>query len=227
MASNDTLPKAQLVFGVPVIGPQGVAATLTTTAQQVLAFDAVRRGVIFANPGTETVYLAPVNLAGQPVAGAVQIYPQEQWELFADPPVSVNTAWKAWVAVGPTAPLTILNFTDINAVGGNANGPLPQSTLNMEVPIVSPLASGVTVSAASVTAIGSNIVRRGISFFNGSDAVMGVAPSNLAASIGAGSLIVLPGQTRQVFAKGNLKVNCGWNAFAQGSNKPLTVLEHV
>jgi hypothetical protein len=230
MASNNTLPMARLTSGVPVLGPVGIGFSLGTAWQQVLAFDAVRRGVIFANPSSDTIYVAPANLSGQQIAGAVAIFPQEEWDLFADPPISVNTAWMAWAATGPASAFTVLNFTDQNVLGSpnNANGPLPQSNLSFDVPIVSPLATGISLATSSVTAIGSNPVRRGIAFHNPGLVPVAVCPANLSAAFGPGSIIVLPGATKRIFAKGNVKVNCGFNAIAQsGSNNPLTVLEYV
>lgn len=227
---NGVLPMSRLSYGVPVLGPVGLGFSLGTVAQQVLAFDAVRRGVIFANPSSDTIYVAPTNLAGQSIAGAVEIFPQSEWELFADPPVSVNTAWKAWAATGPSSAFTVLNFTDVNALGNvsDANAPSPLANLNYDVPIVSPNAYGTSLGTVSVAVIGPNPVRRGIVFHNPGTIAVAVCPANLSAAFGPGSLIVLPGDTKRVFAQGNLKVNCGWNAIAQsGANNPLTILEYV
>jgi hypothetical protein len=230
MAPNSTLPMSRLSYGVPVLGPVGIGFSLGTVWQQVLGFDAVRRGVIFANPSSDTIYVAPVNLASQQVAGAIEIFAQEEWDLFADPPVQVNTAWMAWAKTGPSTAFTIFNFTDVNTLGNpnNANALQPQANLNYDVPIVSPNTGGVLLGTASASAIGANPVRRGIAFHNPGTVEIAVCPSNLSAAFGPGSLIVLPGATKRVFAKGNVKVNCGWNAIAQsGSGNPLTILEYV
>ena len=224
------LPLADLAHDIPVLGPTAVGfATLNQVWIQVLAADTGRRGLIFHNPGANNLRVAPANLGSQPSAGqgALLIYPQEEVVLFpGDEHVNVNAAWMAWTDAGSSQPITILNFTDSFA----GTPPQPLASLSQGSGIESPKASGVLLANASAPAIGFNAQRRGITLHNPGTVELGVCPANLAAVIGAGSLILLPGATKTIMAqpKSRIRVNCGWNAIAQsGSNNPLTVLEHL
>lgn len=224
------MPLADLAHDIPVLGPIGVAVSgLGTVWQQVLGSDVTRRGVVFHNPGTADVLVAPANLASQPAsdAGALRIYAQSDLELFTeDEHQNINTAWMGWVDAD-SGILSILNFSGTNA---SVPAPMPLASLNQGSSIVSPRGSGVLLGAASAPAIGANPQRRGITFHNPGSAVLAVCPANLAAAIGAGSIILLPGQSRTYMAKpkSRVRVNCGWNGIAQsGSNNPLTILEHL
>jgi hypothetical protein len=216
---------AFLSHDVPTLGPIGVGnATLGTVWQQVLAADAVRRGVWFHNPGTNILRVAPANLAAQNNAGALLIYPQTDQSIFAtDPLMNVNCAWMAWVDVGSNQPISILNFTGANL---SVPSPQPLAQLNVDVPITSPLTYGVALATTSISVIGANRVRRGIIFHNPGTVNLFVCPANLVAANGAGSFTLLPGQTRQFLASGGIRVNCGWNGIAASSSgNPLTVME--
>jgi hypothetical protein len=224
------MPLADLVHDIPVLGPIGVAVSgIGTVWQQVLGSDATRRGVIFHNPGNVDVLVAPANLSSQPAtdAGALRIYAQSDLVLLSeDEHQNLNTAWMAWVD-GGAGVLSILNFSGVNA---SVPPPMPLASLNQGSGIPSPLASGKLLAAASLAAIGANAQRRGITFHNPGAVNLAVCPSNLVAAIGAGSIILLPGQTRTYMAKpkSRIRVNCGWNAIAaSGTNNPLTVLEHL
>lgn len=224
------MPLADLAHDIPVLGPIGVAiASITTVWAQVLARDVTRRGVIFHNPGSVDVLVAPANLGSQPAtdAGALRIYAQSDLELFAeDEHQNINSPWMAWVD-GGSGILSILNFTGTNA---SQPAPMPLASLNQGSSILSPLGSGVLLGTASAAAIGANPQRRGITFHNPKTVTLAVCPANLVAVIGAGSIILLPGQTRTFMAKpkSRIRVNCGWNAIAQiSSNNPLTILEHL
>lgn len=224
-------PLASLVYDVPVLGPIGVGvATLGTVWQQVLDFDANRRGVIFHNPGSNNLYVAPRNLSAQPPsgAGALLIYPQEEAVILAENEHdNVNTAWMAWVDQGVNQPISILNFTGTNQ---SVPAPQPLASLRQGSSIASPVASGILVGAASAPVIGANPVRRGITFHNPGTVILALCPDNLTAVVGAGSIILLPGQTKTFMTKpkSRIRVNCGWNAIAaQAGSNPLTVLEHL
>lgn len=223
-------PLADLAYDIPVLGPIGVAVTgLNTVWQQVLGPDVTRRGVIFHNPGSVDVLVAPANLNSQPAtdAGALRIYAQSDMVLLAeDEHENINIAWMGWTD-SSTGILSILNFTGTNA---SVPAPMPLASLNQGSSILSPRASGILLGTGSVPAIGSNAQRRGITFHNPGTVNLAVCPANLAAAIGAGSIILLPGQTRtyQAKPKSRIRINCGWNAIAQSSsNNPLTVLEHL
>lgn len=224
-------PLASLVYDVPVLGPIGIGfATIGATWQQVLGFDATRRGVIFHNPGTVDLLVAPANLSSQPAngAGAIRIYAQSEAVILAENEHdNVNSAWMAWSDGGTNQPISILNFSGTN---NSAPAPQPLASLRQGSSINSPSGSGVALGTASAPLIGANPVRRGITFHNPGNVILGFAPANLAASIGAGSIILLPGQTKTFMAKpqSRIRVNCGWNGIAQsGSNNPATVLEHL
>lgn len=224
-------PLASLVYDVPVLGPIGVGfATMGAVWSQVLAFDATRRGVIFHNPGTFDLLVAPSNVGAQPAsgAGALRIFAQsEQIILAENEHDNVNTAWMAWSDGGTNQPISILNFTGTN---NSVPAPQPLASLQQGSSINSPNGSGVLLGTASAAAIGANPVRRGISFHNPGSVNLALCPANLVAAIGAGSIILLPGQTKTFMAhpKSRIRVNCGWNArAATGSNNPLTVLEHL
>lgn len=223
--SNSLQPLASLVNSTPILGPIGIGvSTLGTVWQQVLPADSNRRGLIFYNPGTNNLRVAPVNLAAQANAGAFLIYPGEMFELFAaDEIANINSAWMAWVDTGSNQPLSILNFTGTNA---SVAAPQPMANLNYGVPIQSPLTYGSTLGAASASVIAANPVRRGILFHNPGTVNIAVTPANLVAVIGAGGITILPGQTKEIRARGLIRVNCGWNGIAAsaGSN-PLTVAE--
>lgn len=226
------LPLADLAHDIPVLGPIGVGiGTLGTTWAQVLAADSQRRGVVFHNPGANNLRVAPANLSVQPSSGqgAILIYPDEEFELYADDEhMNCNQAWMAWVDTGSNQPISILNFTGNNPAV--TNPPMPLAQLNQGSGITSPLGTGVLLGTASATAIGANPQRRGITFHNPGTINLAVCPANLAAVVGAGGIILLPGQTKTFMArpKSRIRVNCGWNAIAaSSSNNPLTVLEHL
>lgn len=224
-AFNAPMPLAGLSNAIPVLGPIGIGiATLGTTWIQVLPADAGRRGVLFYNPGANNLRVTPVNLAVQGNAGAFLIYPGEWLEFYADDlSVNVNSAWMAWVDTGTNQPISILNFTSTNT---SVPAPQPQSQMSYGVPVQSPLTYGTTLTNASVPIIAANPQRRTVVFHNPGTVNVAVTPANLVAVIGAGGIILLPGQTKQIPAKGLIKVNCGWNGIAAvAGSQPFTVAE--
>ena len=223
--SNGPLPLANLTNDTPVLGPIGIGiSTLGIVWQQVLPADLNRRGIVFYNPGANNLRVCPANLSVQNVAGAFLIYPGEQLEIFAEDEIAnVNSAWMAWVDAGANQPISILDFTGTNA---SVPPPNPLARLNVGVAIQSPLTYGIMVGAVSILAIAANAVRRGVMFHNPGTVSCAVTPANLAAVIGAGGITVLPGQTKQIRARGLIRVNCGWNVIsASGSGNPFTALE--
>ena len=69
-------------------------------------------------------------------------------------------------------------------------------------------------------------MRRGIIFTNPGTANKFVCPANLAAVHGAGSWTILPGETKQIIARGKVRVNCAWNGLTTSNGDPdLTILE--
>lgn len=206
-------PLADLAYDVPVLGPIGIAATLGSSSPvQVLPADNSRRGVIFANVGTQIIRVAPV---GALSGGGILIYPQEEEAIFADAELHVNCAWNAIADSGTSNPLTILNFTDVNAA--QPRPPMPLARLSYGVPITSPKYVPITnLTGLSSQVIGPNPVRRGILFHNPNPepVLIVVCPANLVAAAGAGSIGILPGGEKRLVARGRIRVNCGWNAAA-------------
>src|SRR5262249_20957812 len=128
---------------------------------------------------------------------------------------------------GGAGALSILNFTGTNA---SVRPPMPLASLNQGSAIDSPKGSSALLGTASASVIGANAQRRGITFHNPGTGRLAVCPANLAAAIGPGSIILLPGQTRTYMAKprSRIRVNCGWNGIAaSGASNPLTILEHL
>lgn len=225
-------PLADLAHDIPVLGPIGVGiGTLGTAWAQVLGVDTQRRGVVFHNPGSNNLRVAPANLSGQPAQGqgGILIYPQEEFELYGDDEhMNISQAWMAWVDTGSNQPISILSFTGSNP--SQTTPPMPLASLNQGSSILSPNGSGVLLGTSSLLAISANPVRRGITFHNPGSVEVAVCPANLSAVIGAGGIILLPGQSKTFMARprSRVRVNCGWNAIAaSGSNNPLTILEHL
>ena len=74
----------------------------------------------------------------------------------------------------------------------------------------------------------ANQNRRGILFHNPGTQNKAVCPANLAASQGAGSIILLPKQSKQINAFGKVRINCGFNAqTANNGDGTLSWLEFV
>lgn len=223
-------PLADLSYDVPTLGPIGAAVPgIGTVWQQVLGFDATRRGVIFSNPGAVDVLVAPANFISQPVGdvGALRIYAQSDLEVLAeDEHTNINAPWMAWTDAG-SGVLSILNFSGTNST---VPVPMPLASLNQGSSIQSPKGYGVSLGTASASVIGSNAQRRGISFHNPGSVVVAVCPSNIPAVVGAGGIVLLPGATKTFMArpKSRLRVNCGWNGIAQsGPSNPLSILEFL
>lgn len=108
----------------------------------------------------------------------------------------------------------------------SANGILPTIQQNLNVQISSPNGSFVSVSGASIQAIGSNAARRGIIFVNGSATdTLYLVPANQAAVVGQG-IPILPQAQQAFIGDGKLiNYNTGWNVISSGANTPLEILE--
>ncbi len=224
------LPLAYLTGDIPVLGPIGIGITgLTTTSSTVLAADPVRHGILFHNPSLTIVKrVGPLGSSLSAGVGGIQIYPQSDFMLFDDeyPLLNLNCQWVALTDNASDGTLTIFNFTDNN---NSVPAPEPVSTMNYGVPNTSPVITQVAgLSNSPQQVIGFNQNRRGIIFQNPNTAVIYVCPANVTPVQEAGSWTVLPGQERRIFAKGRVRCNCAWNAFAAaaGSNQ-LTILEFV
>ncbi len=211
-------------YYLPVIGPHGVGvSTLSTTWQTVLPANPNRMGVIFYNPGMQNMRVAPANLGTQSNAGALLVYPQNDVRLFTGMPnINVSCEWKAWVDSGANQPFTALDF-----IGVDLDEPMPQLQIQLTTAQQqdSPVSSGAVLDTASQRILAANPLRKGVVFMNGGTANVAVCPDNLAASMGAGSIIILPGQTKEFMGSFDARVNCGWNGIAMQVGSPLSILE--
>ena len=108
-----------------------------------------------------------------------------------------------------------------------ASSPTPQIRQNQIIPNVSPNCTLATVGTAAAQIIGSNIVRRGITFANPSaTATVWIAPAGVALLANTG-IPLFPGATFAIQASGDYQANCAWQAIASAPGSPLTILEFV
>lgn len=211
----------------PILGPYAVAVTgLTLASQQVIGADPARKGIWFHNPGTQNKRIIPAS--GAPLvggAGGILLYPQEDFHLLQteDSQFNVNVAW-----IGVTDNISDGSFTVLDFTPNTPGAPQVRPTIRMkqQIPVDSPIASVASVQpGGGIQVAAANPNRNGIQFVNSSTQNIGVCPSNIAPSIGAGSIIVLPGQTKTIIGNDRVRVNCAWLATAAGgANNALAVL---
>lgn len=211
---------------IPILGPFTAGITsLTMVASQVLAADPARPGVIFHNPGTKPKRVLPAGSALAGGSGGILIYPQEEYILLKTPngQYNVNCAWNAVTDDNTDPILTVLDFSPSNPAA-----PMVQLTIqrHQQIPVTSPVAAATTtLGTGSQLVLPADPNRHGVQFHNPGTVLLGVCPSNLPASIGAGSIIILPGATKTIIGNDLVRINCGWNGIAQtGSNNALTAL---
>ena len=221
-----TIAAAKPWYDLSILGPYAIAiTTLTTVSVQVLAADNARTGVFFHNPGTKNKRIMPFGSTLAGGAGGILLYPQSDFVLLQDE----NSQWNvncAWIAVtddNTDGALTILNFTP-NTPG--AAEVQPTMRVQQQIPVASPVGSQIsTLTTGSQLILGADPNRNGVIFQNPGTIEAAVCPSNLAASIGAGSIIILPGAEKRIIGSDLVKVNCAWNGISQsGSNNALTSL---
>lgn len=220
----------------PILGPYSVPiTTLTTVATQVLGADTTRKGIYFHNPGTKNKRVMPAGTTAADLAtaiaalvggtGGILIFPQSDFVLLQgdDTRYNVNCAWIAVTDDASDGSLTILNFTPTTP-----NAPLVQMTMrqNQQNPITSPVGSQATgIGTASQQILAADPNRTGVMFSNPGTQIVAASPSNVAASIGAGSIVILPGDTKRIIGNARVKVNCAWNGIAAGgSSNVITTL---
>ena len=220
------LPSARSWSDYSILGPYGIViTTLTTVSQQVLGVDNARNGVIFHNPGAQNKRVMPVGSALAGGSGGILIEPQTDYVLMKnqDSQFNINCAWIAVTDNNSDGSLTILNFTP-NTPGA----PMVQQSMRslQDVPVASPVGfPTINLGLGSTLILAADPNRRGVQFHNPSGVVEAVCPSNLAASIGAGSIIVLPGDTKTIIGNDRVKVNCGFNGVsASAGPNAITVL---
>lgn len=215
-------------YELSILGPYSIPiTTLTGVATTILAADDARTGVWFHNPGSEIKRIMPAGTGLALVAGAggIPIYPQTDYYLLKHPtsPFNINCAWVAVTDNNSDPALTILNFTP-NTPGAAAVRPTMR--VQQQIPVASPVGSQtLNIGTGSVPILAADPNRNGVIFTNPSAVEIGVCPDNTSASIGAGSIILLPSQTKQIIGNNIVKVNCGWNAAAaSGASNIMTAL---
>lgn len=212
-------------YNVPILGPYAIAKTaLTTVAQTVLDADRTRTGVIFHNPGTtyaKRVLPLGASLVGG--AGGILIYPQSEYILIQDEDsqFNVNAGWQAVTDNNADGTLTILDFT-----AATPGAPMVQPTIRREqaIQVDSPVATETTIGAGSTAILAADRNRHGVEFHNPSAVNMAVCPDNLAAAIGAGSIVILPGGSKRIVGNDRVRVNCGWRGIAASGGQIITAL---
>ncbi len=207
------LPSFKTWSDFPILGPYAIAiSTLALASSQVLAADNARAGVFFHNPGTKNKRIMPAGSALVGGSGGILIYPQSDWVLMKGPTsrFNVNCAWIAVTDDVTDPSLTVLDFTP-NTPGA----PMVQQVMrkDQQIPVNSPVGfPTINLGAGSSLILAADPQRTGVQFHNPSAVNEAVCPSNLGATIGAGSIILLPGQTKTIVGNERVKVNCAWNA---------------
>jgi hypothetical protein len=221
-------------YSLSLLGPTGIAiSNLTTVAEQVLGSDQTRAGVIFHNPGstypkrvlpagTTAADLAAAIAALVGGSGGILIEPQSELILLQDETdqYNVNCAWVGVTDNNADAALSIFNFTP----SGQPIRP-PTMRYSQQIPVTSPLATSISgIGTGSQALLGFDANRTGVKFHNPGTITDAVCPANLGALIGAGSMIVLPGDTKTIMGNDQIKVTCGWNVAAASPGGQLTAL---
>lgn len=112
-SANGVLPANQQNFLVALVAPIGVAISVgSTSSQRIVAFNANRRAITFANPGSVIIYICPDNVTANNVAlgGMVALYPGSERTIIAEGNLAVNCGWNAIAASGANNPLTITDW---------------------------------------------------------------------------------------------------------------------
>lgn len=220
------LRQNEIWYNLPIIAPYSIPiTTLTTVSAQVIGTDIGRTGILFHNPGTKNKRVLPAGntLAGG--AGGILIYPQEEFILLQGEATqyNVNCAWIAVTDDDADGSLTVLDFTP-----GTPNAPIVQPTIRQlqKVPVVSPVADlAADLTTASQTLLDADPNRHGVIFHNPGTVNVAVCPDNIAAAVGAGSIVILPGDRKQIIGNDRVRINCGWNAIAEsGADNRITAL---
>jgi hypothetical protein len=229
--------RAYLSGDIPILGPIGVAVTgISNTPMAAIAADSLRHGILFFNPNPATVLrILPVGATLVSGSGGIAIEPFSYFEIYdsdggnlgaGNGLIRVNCAWNVVADTAGSFGLTIWNFTDNNQ---SVPAPAPVAYVNTDIDISSPTAlttSALTTASSALAA--SNANRRGILFHNPGTQNKAIAPANLAASLTAGSIILLPKSEKRIDARGKVRINCGFNALtANNSDGSLSVLQFV
>lgn len=234
--------RGYLVGDVPVPGPWAIAITgISNTAVPAIGSDAVRHGILFHNPNPSTLLrILPV---GQPLTsgrGGIAIEPYTCFELYASgggtlgedwSRVRINCGWQVVADVAGAWDMTIWTFTDQlgPAAQSRPNRHLPTANLNINPDIPSPAAWQFTnLSTVSAQILPFNLGRRGVLFHNPGRHPKGIAPGNLPASMGAGSVVLLPKGQLEIRAGGKIRCGSAFSAVTDiGNDGTLTALEYL
>jgi hypothetical protein len=229
--------RAYLRGDIPVLGPIGVAVTgISTAPVTAIAADPVRHGILFFNPQPATVLrVMPLGTALAAGAGGIAIEGYSYFELYDshggnaeddDAVVRVNCGWQVVADSAGAFGLTVWSFTD-----NNPAVPAPEAVMaqNYAIDRTSPGSFAIAgLTTASSQILGANPNRRGLLWHNPGTQLKWVAPGNLAASQGAGSIAILPKDQKEIRARGKVRVNCAFNALtANNGDGTLTALEYV
>jgi hypothetical protein len=234
-----TVTRSYLFGDVPVLGPIGVAVTGISNNFPVVALgtDPVRHGILFHNPNLSGILrvfpTGPLLAAGQ---GGIPIEPLAFFELYAsgggntteeNALIRCECAWQVIADVPGPLGLTIWNFTDNNPA---AAAPTPVAYQNMDIDNTGPNSvNATTLTTASSQLLAANQNRRGLLLGNpGGTYYKAFSPGNIAASIGAGSIILTPQTSKLIKAFGKVRINCAINATTQNNaDGTATALEFI
>lgn len=220
-----TVAQSKPWYDLSILGPYSIPiSTLTTVSSQVLAADPARAGVFFHNPGTVMKRILPAGSTLVGGSGGILLPPQADYQIIRDDnsQFNVNCAWIAVTDDNSDTALTVLDFTPNTP---NAAEVVPTMRVQQQIPVASPVATPVLLGTGSVQVLPADTARNGVQFHNPGSVSVAVCPSNLAAQIGPGSIIIFPGLTKTIMGNDRVKINCAWNAIAaSGSNNALTCL---
>jgi hypothetical protein len=100
-----------LNIDIDIPSPNGLQVTsLTTASVQIIGANAVRRGILFHNPGTQPKAVSPGNLPASLTAGSIILLPKAEKRIDARGKVRVNCAFNALTANNADGTLTALEF---------------------------------------------------------------------------------------------------------------------
>jgi hypothetical protein len=229
--------RSYLAHDIPVLGPIGIAVTgISTAPVSAIGADFLRHGILFHNPNPNTTLrILPGTSGLVSGSGGIIIAPYAFQEFYdsdggndtdRNSLVRVNSAWTVVADAAGSAGLTIWNFTDANPAV--TSPPAPVNYQNMDIDIASPavnqFAALTTVSSTLLTQFQN---RRGLYMHNPGTVAKGIAPANIPAAIGAGSIVLLPQASKEIRAFGKVRMNCGFNGItASNADGTLTLLSY-
>ena len=111
MAANEPAVLNRKNYSVAITSPNATTALLGTSSVNVIGANPVRRGIIFFNPGTVTLFVTPANQVAV-IGQGVPILPQSQQAFInSDDGMQVyNCGWNAIAASSSGNVLTIFEM---------------------------------------------------------------------------------------------------------------------